>query len=498
MKKNASFGIDETGKIDSKVYLRTAVLVLMKAVNDLYGKEVMVNVEFKYGGAYYIKLGGIEATADVIKVISGKMRESVDAALPITRKKVSTKEAIETALSKNDFREAELLSYRISNETEIYCIGDYSTMFIGELFDSADKIRDFKLIRSEKGLLITGESLRFVEENDIKALSRKLFELQNVTEKWADYIGIDSVPDLNRAIADGTINDVVLMQEAFYEKKMGDAAHEIVYNKKKFVLLAGPSSSGKTTTSYRLAIQLRALGREPLIISADDYFFGIDKRPLLPDGTPDLESIRAVDTELFNSDMIKLLNGEEIELPTFNFKKSQREYHGKKISLGERTVLIIEGIHCLNPEFSVKIPDESKFFVYISALTPLCIDDHNPMATSDCRLLRRIIRDNRTRGYSAEDTLSKWSDVRKGETENIFPYQDNADYIFNSALVYELAVLKLFAAPLLFGIGEASPQYGEARRLLRCLELVLPMSTEIIPKTSVIREFIGGSCIDVT
>ena len=288
-----------------------------------------------------------------------------------------------------------------------------------------------------------------------------------------------------------------LMQEAYFEKKIGEVAQRISQKDRKLVLIAGPSSSGKTTTANRLAIQLRAYGLEPHIISVDNYFLGLEERPVDESGKPDFESISALDIELFNSDMLKLLNGESVELPTYNFVTGEREYKGNVIRLGEDDILIIEGIHCLNDRLTEKLPADSKYRIYISALTQLNIDEHNRIPTTDMRLLRRMIRDNRTRGYSAAQTISRWPDVRKGEEENIFPYQDRADVVINTAMIYELAVIKSYAEPLLFGIRQDAPEYIEAKRLLKFLDYVLPLSSETVPGTSIVREFIGGSLLDV-
>lgn len=484
---------DEEG---SGAYKRTACLMLFKAVYEELGNIENLNVEFSYNGNYFIRLKGKRISDKFCQKLKSKMETYKALDIPVEKHFVNVCDAVRF-LSESGFKKAAHgLDYRISSKINYYSLAGFHEYFMGQLCVSAGCIRNFDLIPFEGGAL-----LQFPKKDDFSSLCEiksagPLFKVQSSGQTWAEDIGIESLMDLNDVICLGKADNLILMQEAIFEKRIGDVALAIAEKKIKFVFLAGPSSSGKTTTAYRLAIQLRAYGLDPQIISADNYFFGGDERPRLPNGKFDFESIRAVDTELFNSDMTKLLNGETVEMPTYNFAKQQREYTGRKMSLSETKVLIVEGIHCLNPLFSEKIPEENKFRIYVSALTPLSVDALNPIPTSECRLLRRIIRDNRTRGYTAEQTISQWGEVRKGEEENIFPYQDNADVVINSALIYELSVLKGYVEPLLFGIGRGEPEYTEARRLLKFLSFVLTLPADIVPRNSVIREFIGGSCIN--
>ena len=326
----------------------------------------------------------------------------------------------------------------------------------------------------------------------------KLFRTLKQSGEWGEQIGIDTVGDLNNMICHGSIADMVLVQEALQERRIGEIARDIARrNGIKFVMIAGPSSSGKTTFSHRLSIQLRTYGLNPHPIGLDNYYLNHDRTPLDEDGNPDFECIEALDVEQFNKDMLELLAGKSVELPTFNFKTGRREYNGKVTTLGADDILVIEGIHGLNEKMSHSLPAESKYKIYISALTSLNVDEHNRIPTTDTRLLRRLVRDARTRGATAKKTIEMWPSVRRGEEKYIFPYQEQADAMFNSALIYELAVLKQYAEPLLFSIEKDEPEYYEAKRLLKFLEYFLGVSSENLPNNSLCREFIGGSCFDV-
>ena len=326
----------------------------------------------------------------------------------------------------------------------------------------------------------------------------KLFNVLKESTNWGNMLNVDTVGALNDAIATGNISELILVQEALQEKKIADIAEEIASKPdKKFIMIAGPSSSGKTTFSHRLAVQLKAHGLKPHTIECDNYFVERENTPKDKDGNYNFECLEAIDINLFNEQMTALLRGETVEIPTFNFKTGKKEYKGNKLTLGSDEILVIEGIHCLNDKLSANIPMENKFKIYISALTQLNIDEHNRIPTTDGRLIRRMVRDARTRGSDAKRTLQMWDSVRRGEEENIFPYQESADVMFNSALIYELAVLKQSAEPLLFGISKDEPEYYEAKRLLKFLDYFLGINSEDIPKNSIIREFIGGSIFKV-
>jgi uridine kinase len=326
----------------------------------------------------------------------------------------------------------------------------------------------------------------------------KLYQTLKASQKWYDKIGIETVGDLNERICSGSLSELILVQEAEQERKIGEIAKDIVgRGGVKFIMIAGPSSSGKTSFSHRLSIQLRTMGLVPHPIALDDYFVDREKTPRDENGDYNFECIEAIDVEQFNQDMTALLRGETVELPSFNFKTGKREYKGNVKKLGAEDVLVIEGIHGLNDKMSYSLPSESKYKIYISALTSINIDAHNRIPTTDGRLLRRMVRDARTRGASAKRTIEMWPSVRRGEEENIFPFQESADAMFNSVLLYELAVLKQFAEPLLFSIQPGEPEYYEAKRLLKFLDYFLGVSSENLPNNSICREFVGGSCFNV-
>jgi uridine kinase len=362
---------------------------------------------------------------------------------------------------------------------------------------STGYLTQFELELYEEGfvLVFPGKETGKVEPFET---SGKLYHTLRESRSWSKMLGVGTIGAFNDAIAAGRGSQIILLQEALMEERIGALAAQIAAHKNtKFVMIAGPSSSGKTTFSNRLSIQLLAQGLKPHPIGLDDYYDDRDKCPRDADGNLDLECLEAIDVRQFNEDMTRLLAGEEVEMPTFNFKTGKREYRGKKLRLGSDDILVIEGIHGLNDRLSYSLPEESKFRIYISALTQLNIDEHNPLSTTDCRLLRRIVRDARTRGTTAQDTIAMWPSVRRGEEKNIFPYQESADVMFNSALLYEIAVLKVYAEPVLFQIPHDSEEYLEAKRLLKFLDYFLPLPTEGIMQSSLVREFVGGSCFNV-
>lgn len=364
--------------------------------------------------------------------------------------------------------------------------------------ESTEILRYFDFFPYKDGFILLVPDIRQPNYMDGFVQREKLFATFQESNLWCQRMGIETVGDLNEVIANGEFNDIVLIQEALQEKKIAEIASEIhKRGNVKFVMIAGPSSSGKTTFSHRLAIQLRAVGMRPHPIAVDDYFVDREKTPLDENGNYNFECLDAIDVAQFNADMTALLQGSEVELPTFNFKTGKREYRGNVKKLGEDDILVIEGIHGLNDLLSHSLPRKNKFKVYISALTQLNIDEHNRIPTTDGRLIRRIVRDARTRGSSAERTIMMWPSVRKGEQDNIFPYQEDCDVMFNSALLYELAVLKQYAEPLLFRVPADSPAYTEAKRLLKFLDYFLGAGSEEIPHNSILREFVGGSCFKV-
>lgn len=391
-----------------------------------------------------------------------------------------------------------LFRYRRSSFVNIYEIDGYYDYYYGYMLPNAGYVKWFDVIPYDEGFMLLlpskknpGVVVPFTER-------KMLFETLKESDEWGRKVGIETVGDLNEQICSGSLSEMILVQEAEQERKIGEIAKDIVKRGNvKFIMIAGPSSSGKTSFSHRLSIQLRTLGKTPHPIALDDYFVDREKTPLDENGKYNFECLEAIDVKQFNDDMVRLLNGERVELPTFNFKIGKREYRGNYKQLGPDDILVIEGIHGLNDKMSYALPSESKFKIYISALTNINVDEHNRIPTTDGRLLRRMIRDARTRGTDARRTIEMWPSVRRGEEENIFPFQEQADAMFNSVLIYELAVIKQFAEPLLFQIPKDAPEYYEAKRLLKFLDYFLNVTSESLPNNSICREFVGGSCFNV-
>ncbi len=486
-----------------RAYRRSVTFLMQRALDELFAdKHADIHVHYSIGQGYYCEAFAgqerVTPTEELIRSLKAEMEQLVRMDVPIVKASVSTRAAIETFHEQEMTSKEHLLRYRSSSHINLYDLYGMKDYFYGYMAPSTGMLRYFDLCLYEQGfmLLFPNENSRVVAE--FKPLA-KLFQVQKSSADWSEMMGIGTVGELNDAIADGKARDIILMQEALMEQKVGALAEKIASDKsKKFVMIAGPSSSGKTSFSYRLSLQLRGQGIHPYPLSLDDYYLDRDKCPIDPEtGKVDLESITCLDVEQFNHDMLALLNGDRVEIPSFNFKTGKREYRGNFIQLGEGDVMVIEGIHGLNDQLSYMIPAENKYKIYISALTQLSIDDHNPLATTDGRLIRRIVRDARTRGTSAAKTIEMWPSVRAGEEKNIFPFQEDADTMFNSALIYEMAVLKLYAVPQLYAIHEDSPQYPEAKRLLKLLDYFLPIPPEDINNTSLVREFIGGSLFNV-
>lgn len=484
-----------------KTYVRTAIMLMLKAVKDVAGMEAAVNVkvEFAIGAGYYCAFrNGLKLDEKTIEKVKDRMGELVDMDLLVTKKAYPSDEAVALFAENGMEDKVSLFRYRRSSNINVYCMGDYYDYFYGYMMPSTGYIRQFDLFAYEGGMI-----LLLPEKEDPDVLPefrprRKLFQTMVTAGEWGCGLGIDTVGDLNDQICSGSISDMILVQEALQERRIGEIARDISRREGvKFVMIAGPSSSGKTTFSHRLSIQLRTYGLKPHPIGLDNYYLNHDRTPLDADGKPDYECLEALDVEQFNQDMAALLAGDSVQLPTFNFKTGKREYSGKTKKLGENDILVIEGIHGLNEKMSYSLPAESKYKIYISALTTLNVDEHNRIPTTDNRLLRRIVRDARTRGASAARTIAMWPSVRRGEEQYIFPFQEEADAMFNSALLFELAVLKQYAEPLLFDIKKGEPEYHEAKRLLKFLEYFLGISSEELPKNSLCREFVGGSCFDV-
>lgn len=487
--------------IGYKTYKRSACFILLKAIFDVAGKENVTKVEIHYsvGSGYYFTMAGSTVLdQEFLDQVKKRMREIVDAAIPIMKKSVNTDEAIALFHKHHMYDKEKLFYYRRVSKVNIYSIDNYEDYFYGYMADHTGYIQHFDLKLYDEGFVL--ELPEFTDPVTIPEFKPevKIFQVQKESQEWAEKMDISYVGDLNDRITREGIRSILLVQEALQEAKISKIAGDIAESgNKKFIMIAGPSSSGKTTFSHRLSVQLMAHGMKPHPIAVDNYFKNREDTPLDEFGEKNYECLEALDVEQFNKDMLALLRGERVEMPVFNFKTGLREYKGDYLELGSEDVLVIEGIHGLNEKLSHALPSENKYKIYISALTQLNIDEHNRIPTTDGRLIRRIVRDARTRGTTAKETIARWPSVRRGEEANIFPYQEQADVMFNSALVYELACLKLYAEPLLFGIAKSEPEYLEAKRLLKFLDYFVAVPSEEIPKNSLLREFVGGSRFDV-
>ena len=492
---------NKTGK---KAYRRSVTLLMQKAIFNLWGKDgIDVKVKHSLGQGYYCELFRISDRSMVsvsendITRLKNEMYQLVVADIEIKKENVNTDDAIALFHEMGMEDKEKLFHYRRSSRVNIYDLDDYKDYFYGFMVPSTGYLRyyDVSLYKDGFMLLFPNENTREVAAFNP---SEKLFYTLENSRDWGKMLEIDTIGALNDAIAAGKTQQIMLTQEALFEERIGKLAEQIVNTEgRKFIMIAGPSSSGKTTFSHRLSIQLSARGLKPHPFPLDDYYVDRCNCPKDENGEYDLECLEALDVELFNNDMNELLSGKRVNLPIFNFKTGRREYKDKVMQLGPDDVLVIEGIHGLNDKLSYSLPSESKFKIYISALTQLNIDEHNCLPTTDGRMIRRIVRDARTRGTSAKETIAMWDSVRRGEEKNIFPFQEGADVMFNSALIYELAVLKLYAEPLLFAIPKDCPEYLEAKRLLKFLDYFLPMPSDSISQNSILREFIGGSCFHV-
>lgn len=487
--------------VGHKTYVRTATLILMKAATEVIGKDNLeeLKVQFSIGNGYYVsKKGNFTFTDDIVAKIKAKMQEYVDQDIQIIKKSMPIDDALVLFEQSKSANKRSIFKYRGNSTVNVYNLDGYYDYYYGYMLPSTGYVQYFDVKPYESGIvLVLPEKKTPTVVDEFKPLPNLFKTMESSTELGVK-LGIDTVGDLNDQIKKGGFLDMMLVQEALQERRIGEIASEIAARDNvKFVMIAGPSSSGKTTFSHRLSVQLRTHGLCPHPIAVDDYFVDRELTPRQPNGDYDFECLGAIDTKKFNDDMLALLRGERVEVPSFNFVTGKREYKGNFKQLGKDDILVIEGIHGLNDKMSYALPEESKFKIYISALTTLNIDEHNRIPTTDGRLLRRMVRDARTRGASAKRTIQMWESVRKGETENIFPFQESADAMFNSALLYELSVLKQFAEPLLYSIEPGEPEYFEAVRLLKFLSYFLGVSTEDLPKNSIVREFVGGSCFKV-
>ena len=487
--------------IGNQTYKRSACLILLKAIYDVAGQDNTDKVVIHYSvghGYFFTMKGGTALTQEFVDRVKERMHEIVDANLPIMKRSVNTDEAIALFHKHHMYDKEKLFNYRRVSRVNLYSIESFEDYFYGFMANHTGYIKYFDLFLYEGGFVLQLPDMAEPDKIPEFKPREKIFHVQKESQEWSDKLEISTVGDLNDKITREGIQDILLIQEAMQEARISEIASQIAKaGNKKIVMIAGPSSSGKTTFSHRLSIQLSAHGMKPHPIAVDNYFVDREKTPRDENGKFDFECLEAIDVEQFNKDMLALLDGKRVELPVFNFKTGLREYRGDFLQLAQDDILVIEGIHGLNDKLSYALPKESKFKIYISALTQLNIDEHNRIPTTDGRLIRRIVRDARTRGSSAKDTIAMWPSVRRGEERNIFPYQEEADAMFNSALIYELACLKVYAEPLLFGIDKNEPEYVEAKRLLKFFDYFVPVPSEAVPYNSILREFIGGSCFNV-
>ena len=486
--------LDMTSPSGSRAYTRTLFFVLCKAVQDLYpAHDVIIDIPVSNGFYVDVRFGRPATDEDVDK-IRQRMQEIIDAKMPIRRYMVPTEEAIALFEEKGDVEKVKLLKTSGSIYTTYYKIGEYVDFYYGTLLTNTSELYLFGLEKYYDGMLLRIPSVKDPSVLGELTKQDKMFEIFKEHHRWQDILGIRTVGDFNQAVDAGFTTDIINISEALQEKKIAKIAEDIANRKGvKLVLLAGPSSSGKTTSCKRLSIQLAVNGLKPLQISLDDYFVDREKTPKDANGEYDYESIYALDLQLINDQFNALFRGEEVELPKYDFQTGKSKKSGKKLKMNNNNVLVVEGIHALNPELTAQIPNEQIFRVYASALTTILLDNHNYIPTTDNRLLRRIIRDYKYRGVSAQETIHRWPSVRAGENKWIFPFQENADAMLNTAMLYELAVIKTQAEPLLQQVPENCEEYAEAYRLLKFLKYFKGIPYNNLPPTSLLREFLGGS-----
>ena len=492
--------LDITNSDARRTYIRGVLFVMLAAVNACYGMQVSneISVEHSLGTGIYCKKDGEPVTQEFIDTVKAKMKEYVAANRAIEKKSMNKANAVRLFRDNGMDDKVRLMRYRCTSKINVYCMSGYTDYFYGYMPASTGVLTAWDIVPYEDGIMVLMPDSADGTTVPPAKSSDKFFETLQKANTWGSAVGIELVGDLNDCIANGGAEDLILVQEALLEKRVAEIAEMIrEAGGKKFVMIAGPSSSGKTSFSHRLSIQLRTIGFKPHPIALDNYYLDREFCPRDEYGNYDFECLEALDIELFNKQMTQLLNGECVEMPEFNFKTGKPEYKGNFLQLGPDDILVIEGIHGLNDRLSYSLPAESKFRIYISALTEINIDRHNRIPTTDVRLIRRIVRDARTRGSSATETIAMWYSVRRGEEMHIFPHQESADVMYNSAAVYELAVLKTYIEPLLYGVPEGSPEYLEANRLLKMLSYFLAMPSESVPHNAILREFIGGSVFRV-
>ena len=490
---------DRSSTVGNGIYGRTVQFLLIVAVQKVLGKDASVIVQHSMDKGFYCELENRELNQEMIDQIEAQMHELVKMDLLINKVSVSRMDAIQYFKKNKQLDKVRVLKYISNTYVNLYRLDDVYDYFYGEVAYKVQDMDDFKLnYIKENGFVVSYPSTYNPECTFDYVHHEKLFNTFLKYTNWGKMLGVSNAADLNEIVSTGKYNELIRLAETYYNNQLSQVAEKILEKKDqvKVVLLAGPSSSGKTTTSKKLETYLKSVGIHPHQISIDDYFLDRDKTPVLENGELDTESLNAVDVTLFNRHLTKLLEGNKVELPEYNFLLGKREYNGKNLQIGKGDIIIIEGLHALNDDLTISIPKENKFKVYISPLTQLNIDKHNRIHTSDTRKLRRIVRDNKYRGYGASKTLAMWKNIREGEEKHIFPFQDDVDVVINSALIYELGILKTYAEPLLFSVAEDDPIYPEALRLINFLRNFLPIPSDEIPNDSVLREFIGGSCFE--
>lgn len=482
---------DLTSPTGNRVYESGLIFVLEKACLNMLNSEIEVKYSIDKG--IYIKTYKKITKEDLDKV-SREMKEIVKRNLPIQKNLVNRLEAIDYYKSTKNYDKVNVLKYSVNTNVNLYRLMDIYNYFFSYLPVNTGALKEFKLTYiDQNSFVLRYPNIYYLNKIPVYKHHDKLFNEFKKYDEWSEKLGIENVSSLNNKVTKGNVDDIVLLSENIQNNSLFKISETIYNNKKlKLILLAGPSSSGKTTTSKKLELFLKGFGLNPIAISIDNYFLDRDKTPILPDGSYDFESLNSINVELFNRNLKDLLDGKEVTLPVYNFITGKSELSDESIKLGEKEILIVEGLHALNEELTYSIDRKNKYKIYLCPLTVLSLDNHNRIRTTDNRLLRRIVRDNRTRGYSASDTLSTWGKVREGEEKYVFPFQDEADVIFNTSLIYELGVLKTYAEPLLYSVEESDPMYKEAVRLLNLLKNILPISNDYIPVDSIVREFIGG------
>ena len=486
--------IDLTTKEGNRCHIKGLIFVLLTAVKELYGSKYDLRIEHSLDKGIYIESNFV-LTESRLAQIKNKMLEIINENRPISKLNVDRLEAIEYFNLIGDKSKEGIIKYNTNTYITLYKLGKSYNYFYSKMPISTGVLNYFDIdLLSQNGLILRFPTIYINDHIKEYTPRPNMFKVFADCRKWSKLMNIENSTELNDIVSKGSIDELIRITETKQSNELLKVAEEIYNNKDiKIILIAGPSSSGKTTTSRKICMYLRSFGLNPSAISMDDYFVEKDENPIGEDGKPDYECLEAVDLNLFDKQVGQLLNNEEVKIPTFNFILGTKEYK-KTIKLQEKDILVIEGIHALDDRILTNIPREKKYKMYISALTELNIDNHNRISTSDNRLLRRIIRDNKTRGHSVEATLESWASVRNGEEKHIFPYQCEGDYTFNTALIYEIGVLKTYVEPLLYSVNPASPYYEEAKRLLDFLKLFLPIPADAVPQDSLLREFIGGSC----